>query len=217
VAHTADDQVEEVLLRLFRGGGRKALGGMRPRAGNLIRPLLGIRKAQLLAYLDDKRIAYCHDSSNDDRRFLRNRIRLDLLPLLEAEYDPGIRSALLKTAANLGEDEDLLERLLAEHWDTVVGMLQTDASGHPACRLNRAAFRCLHPALQRRLLEKLLWALDATAHFRHILAVQEAARSGRTGSELHLGQGLRVGVSRAYLAFSYPQGKGPRRGRLTSP
>jgi tRNA(Ile)-lysidine synthase len=216
VAHTADDQAEEVLLRLFRGSGRKALAGMRSRSGHLIRPLLGSRKAEVLAYLADKGIGFCHDSSNDDRCFLRNRIRLDLLPLLETEYDPGIRAALLKTAANLAEDEDLLERLLVEHWDAVIDAPQLDAGDHLACRLHRAAFGCLHPALQRRLIEKLLWTLDNTARYQQILAVLDAARSGRTGSELHLSQGLRVAVSREHLTFSYPQGKGPWRGRLAA-
>jgi len=216
VAHTADDQAEEVLLRLFRGGGRKALAGMRLRSGHLIRPLLGIRKAELLAYLHERGIAHCRDSSNDDHRFLRNRIRLDLLPLLEAEFDPGIRSALLKTAANLGEDEDLLERLLADHWEAVVDTRPLDPGGCPVCRLDRQAFRALHPALQRRLVEKLLWSLGNPAQYDQILAVLAAARSGRTGSELHLGQGLRVSVCRAFLECSYPQGKGPWRGRLAA-
>jgi tRNA(Ile)-lysidine synthase len=216
VAHTADDQVEEVLLRLFRGGGRKALAGMRMRSGNLIRPLLGIPKAELLAYLDDKKIAFCRDSSNDDRRFLRNRIRLDLLPLLEAEYDQGVRGALLKTAANLEEDENLLEDLLARSWDSVVDSLPPDDNGIAVYRLNRTAFQRLHPALQRRTVEKVLWAIGAVARYQHILAVLTAARCGRTGSELHLSQGLRVGVTRAFVEFSYPQGKGPWRGRLST-
>jgi len=115
VAHTADDQAEEVLLRLLRGGGRRALSGMRCRSGNLIRPLLRTRKAELMAYLTEKKISFCHDSSNDDLRFLRNRIRHELLPLLEERYDPGIRRALLKTAAKLSEDKDLLKNLLTHN------------------------------------------------------------------------------------------------------
>jgi tRNA(Ile)-lysidine synthase len=215
VAHTADDQAEEVLLRLFRGGGRKALAGMRWRSGTLIRPLLGIHKAELLAYLSGKDIAHCLDSSNDDCRFLRNRIRLHLLPLLEEQYDPGIRRALLKTAANLREDEDLLELLLDRSWESVVDISQSDEGDGTVCRLRRAAFRQLHPALQRRLIEKLLWTLGNTAHYEQILAVLAAANSGRAGSELHLHQGLRVAVSRETLELSYPQGKGPWRGRLS--
>jgi tRNA(Ile)-lysidine synthase len=215
VAHTADDQVEEVLLRLFRGGGRKGLSGMRMRAGDLIRPLLTTRKAELLAYLQDRKIGYCQDSSNVDRRFLRNRIRLDLLPLLERVYDPGIRHALLKTAANLSEDEDLLEQLLADCWETVVAFDGGDVADRTVCRLGRAPFRSLHPALQRRLVERLLWILGCVARYQQILAVLDAARSGRTGSELHLSQGLRVRVERTFLEFSYPRGQGPWRGRLS--
>ncbi len=215
VAHTADDQAEEVLLRLFRGGGRKALAGMRLRSGTLIRPLLDIHKAELLTYLSDKGIAHCLDSSNGDLRFLRNRIRLHLLPLLEEQYDPGIRRALLKTAANLREDEDLLELLLDRSWESVVAISQPGEGDGMVCRLRRAAFRQLHPALQRRLVEKLLWTLGNTAHYEQILAVLAAAISGRAGSELHLHQGLRVAVSRETLELSYPQGKGPWRGRLS--
>ncbi|MDR2550287.1 MAG: tRNA lysidine(34) synthetase TilS [Desulfobulbus sp.] len=215
VAHTADDQAEEILLRLFRGGGGKALAGMRMRSGHIVRPLLGVRKRELLAYLADKGVGFCHDSSNDDRRFLRNRVRLDLLPLLESAYDPGVRAALLKTAANLGEDEDLLESLLAEQWAAAVEPYSPDADGPGACRLDRAAFRRLHPALQRRLLERLLWQLGTPARYRQILSLLAAAVSGQTGSELHLSCGLRVAVHRDHLIFSFPKGQGPWRGRLT--
>ena len=214
VAHTADDQVEELLIRLFRGGGGKALSGMRLQSGRLIRPLLAVRKADLLAYLADKQLAFCFDSSNDDRRFLRNRVRNDLLPLLEAQYDPGIRQALLKTAANLREDEDLLEQLLAQSWDQVVEIRDSEA-GVVVSLLRRAPFRMLHAALQRRIVEKLLWTIGDTTRYEHIMAVLVAARSGRTGSQLHLSRGLRVGVGREQLEFSYPQGQGPWRGRLS--
>lgn len=216
VAHTADDQAEEVLLRLFRGSGGKGLAGMRPQSGHLLRPMLGVRKREALAYLADKRAGYCHDSSNDDRRFLRNRIRLDLLPLLESEYDPGIRSALLKTAANLGEDEDLLTSLLAGQWDAVVDRAPADSGEPPSCRLDRAAFRRLHPALRRRLLERLLWEIGVPARYRQIIALLAAADTGQTGSELHLSRGLRVVVHRGHLAFSFPRGQGPWRGRLSA-
>ncbi len=216
VAHTADDQVEELLLRLFRGGGRKALSGMALRSGTLIRPLLAVRKITLLAYLADQGIGFCLDSSNDNLRFVRNRIRHDLLPLLESRYDPGIRQALLKTAANLREDEDLLAILLAAHWEQTVELRAPDSESPVVALLRRALFRPLHPALQRRMVEQLLWTIGETARYEQIMAVVEAGRGGRTGSELHLSRGLRVGVTREYLEFSYPQGRAPWRGRLHS-
>ncbi|MBV5318665.1 MAG: tRNA lysidine(34) synthetase TilS [Desulfobulbaceae bacterium] len=214
VAHTADDQAEELLLRLFRGGGRKALSGMRLQSGTLIRPLLAVRKSELLAYLADQGIGFCFDSSNDNLRFVRNRIRHDLLPLLESQFDPGIRQALLKTAANLREDEDLLEFLLAEHWEQVIEIQEPNSASPLMALLRRDPFCTLHPALQRRMVEQLLWTIGEAARYEQIMAVVAAARSGRTGSELHLSRGLRVGVTREHLEFSYPQGRKPWRGRL---
>nr|WP_320009851.1 tRNA lysidine(34) synthetase TilS [uncultured Desulfobulbus sp.] len=214
VAHTADDQAEEVLLRLFRGGGLRALSGMRYRTGTTLRPLLDVRKEVLLSYLDEQAVAYCQDSSNDDRQFLRNRVRLELFPLLEREYDPGIRQALLKTAANLQQDEDLLASLVEECWQKVVRLSREDRLALPLAELSRSPFKEFHSALQRRLMEKLLWEMDNTARYEQILALCTLAIQGRKGQELHLAKGLRVQVQREYLCFSYPQGRGSLRGRL---
>ncbi len=214
VAHTADDQAEEVLLRLLRGGGRKALSGMRLRSDNLIRPLLAVPKLELLAYLAHRQIPYCHDSSNDDPRFLRNRLRNHLLPLLERDYDPGVRRAILKTASNLAEDEDLLEALVEEHWHAAVEFPSTESEAPATSRLWRQPFCRLHPSLQRRLIERLLWRLGQAAAYAHIIAVLDAAQRGRTGAQLHLDRGLRVQIERESLVFSFPRGRGAWRGRL---
>ena len=214
VAHTADDQVEELLLRLLRGGGRKALSGMALRSGTLLRPLLGVSKQELLVYLAEKQIVFCHDSSNDDRQFLRNRIRLELLPLLEAEYDPGIRQALLKTADTLQQDEDLLETLLHQHLAEVVELDAGDVDTPPSAHLHRHSFAALHAALQRRLIEYLLWQLGSSARYQQILSLCHLALHGHGGQELHLSRGLRVMVVPQRLHFSYPRGQGPWRGRL---
>ena len=93
---------------------------MRRQSGARIRPLLGIRKRALVSYLTAKGLPSCFDSSNSDTRFLRNRIRLHLLPILEQAYETGIRAALLKTADNLAMDEDLLEQQQGCAWDELV-------------------------------------------------------------------------------------------------
>ena len=136
-----------------------------------------------------------------------------LLPLLETDYDPGVRSALAKTAANLGADEDLLAALVDEHWRQTIEWAEP-AAGRPTALLRRAPFCALHPALQRRLVERLLWRVGDTARYAHILAVTRAAQEGRSGSELHLSRGLRVTIGRDALRFTYPRGQGPWRGRL---
>ncbi|XCN71323.1 MAG: tRNA lysidine(34) synthetase TilS [Candidatus Electrothrix aestuarii] len=216
VAHTADDQAEEVLLRLLRGSGREGLAGMRMRSRGLIRPLLNIEKKDLLAWLTEQEIPFCFDSSNDDMRFLRNRVRHQLLPFLEEHFEEGVKKSLRKTADSLAEDEALLAALTAEAEEKTISALPSSEQSGESLRmqLDRAAFRALHPALQRRVVERLLWKIGGRAGYDHILLVIKAAESGRTNSELHLGKGLRVGVFRDRLEFSYPMGQRAWRGRL---
>jgi tRNA(Ile)-lysidine synthase len=215
VAHTADDQVEEILLRLLRGSGRKGVSGMRMRSNDLIRPLLCTQKETLLAWLAQHGIAHCFDSSNNDLMFLRNRIRHQLLPFLEEHFNPGIRKSLRKTADSLAEDEDLLAGLTAEALAEVVQQGEETSSGVPV-QIKRQLFCTLHPTLQRRIVEQLLWQIGARAGYEHILLVVNAAVNGRNQSELHLSHGLRVGIFRDYLEFSYPHGQISWRGRLLS-
>ena len=103
VAHTADDQAETVLFRLLRGSGLDGLRGMSPRRRldgpiELIRPLLDLRRADVLAYLEARQQPYRQDSSNLDLAFTRNRLRHDLIPLLQAQYNPAIVAALCRLA-----------------------------------------------------------------------------------------------------------------------
>lgn len=216
VAHTADDQAEEILLRLLRGSGRKGVSGMSTRSGDLIRPLLHTEKEELLCWLQEKGIDYCIDSSNDDLKFLRNRVRHQLLPFLEEHFNKGIRKSLHKTADSLAEDENLLAALTEAASSDVI----RQGPAPPACdktmRIMRQPFCALHTALQRRVVEQLLWQMDTRAGFDHILLIIKAAASGRNHSELHLSRGLRVGIFREYLELSYPAGNTPWRGRLFS-
>jgi tRNA(Ile)-lysidine synthase len=88
-AHHADDRAETVLIRLLRGAGTRGLGVLPPRAGDLIRPMIRARKAAVDAHLTRHAIAFARDPSNRDRRFLRVRVREEVLPLLES-LSPGI-------------------------------------------------------------------------------------------------------------------------------
>ncbi|MCI5179210.1 MAG: tRNA lysidine(34) synthetase TilS [Candidatus Electrothrix sp. AW3_4] len=215
VAHTADDQAEEILLRVLRGSGRQGVAGMQMRSRDLIRPLLNIDKKELLAWLTEQQIPFCLDSSNQDLRFLRNRVRHQLLPFLQEHFEQGIKKSLRKTADSLAVDEDLLAQFTAEaEQNTVKLSLEAEVPTGVEIQLFRRPFCKLHPALQRRVVERLLWKIGGRAGYDHILLVIQAADSGRTNSELHLGQGLRVGVFRDRLEFSYPAGKKAWQGRL---
>src|SRR5579875_2165050 len=97
VAHHADDQVETLLLHWLRGSGLSGMVGMQPRQQDIIRPLLAVSRAETRAYCQENGITPLEDHSNIDPRFVRNRIRHELLPLLR-QLNPGIQRTLLRNA-----------------------------------------------------------------------------------------------------------------------
>lgn len=117
-AHTRDDQVETVLLNVLRGTGLGGLAGMPSTrlltaAATLIRPLLDVSRDEVLAYLDSLGQTFREDSTNKLTNYSRNRIRHELLPLLEREYNPNIRDALLRLSHLAGEADEEIDRSAA--------------------------------------------------------------------------------------------------------
>lgn len=104
VAHTEDDQAETLLLRLLRGAGATGLAGMRLRSGDLVRPLLGVSRRQVLEHLRERGLAWREDPSNVDPAHHRNRVRHELLPYLEERFNPAIRATLARTAGLLADE-----------------------------------------------------------------------------------------------------------------
>jgi tRNA(Ile)-lysidine synthase len=109
VAHTKDDQAETFLLRLLRGAGPRGLGGMHPRSGIVVRPLIETSRSDVRECLRAAGIAFREDASNADLSIPRNRIRHELLPLLDARFSPGIVEVLDREAAIAREDAEYLE------------------------------------------------------------------------------------------------------------
>lgn len=124
-AHTADDQAETILHRIIRGTGIAGLAGMeRARAlgpaATLIRPLLVVRRAELVAYLDDLGQSYRSDSSNQDTRRTRNRIRHELLPRLARQFNPGVVDALLRLGRLAGEVQAVVDEIVHDFFERCV-------------------------------------------------------------------------------------------------
>jgi tRNA(Ile)-lysidine synthase len=109
LGHTADDQAETVIMRLLEGAGVRGLAAIPPVRGRIIRPLIGLRRAALVAVLADAGIPWIEDPSNLDRKFLRNRIRHDLLPMLTAVHDADLVDPLCRVARQAREVLDALE------------------------------------------------------------------------------------------------------------
>jgi tRNA(Ile)-lysidine synthase len=166
-AHTQDDQAETVLMWFLRGAGLRGLGGMAPLQQihipsekssllTVVRPLLDISKADVLHYLSTRSIAYCTDQTNQDRTYLRNWIRLELLPKIRPRAGDGV-SARVSQQAGLVRDEDALLHTLT---------LQTYGSVSADGELLRSALLKQPKALQRRILR--YWIEQARGHLRGI-------------------------------------------------
>ncbi|MFN2354658.1 MAG: tRNA lysidine(34) synthetase TilS [Desulfopila sp.] len=211
VAHTADDQAEEILLRLFRGTGLKGLSGMAMKNANIIRPLLTTSKSTLLGYLQSSNIDYCIDSSNADRAMLRNRLRLDLLPLIKRNFNPSLQATLLQTSEILREEDRLLDDILQQKFSTCCHVAKNSRT-HFSIELHLAPFLNEHIAMQRRMVENAIHHFSIRPHFRHINDVLSMACSTTTATELHLPQGLRVVRWRDVIWFFQPHGRTPFRG-----
>ncbi len=150
-AHTADDQAETVLHRIVRGTGIRGLAGMKRarRLGHatLVRPLLGIRHAELQAYLEAVGQPCRHDPSNLDPRFTRNRIRHGLLPRLQAGYNPEVVEALLRLGTLAGQSTAVIDGLVDQWFDRCV---TSNADG--AAEIALGALAAEPPYLVRELL-----------------------------------------------------------------
>jgi tRNA(Ile)-lysidine synthase len=154
-AHTADDQAETILHRIVRGTGIRGLSGMarvRPLGhATLIRPLLGVRRAELEAYVDAIHQPFCHDSSNADLRFTRNRIRHETMPQLREQFNSGVSDALLRLGALAGEAQAVVDEMVDELFDRCV-VVESCA----AARIDLAAL-VGHPRHLVRELLMVLW------------------------------------------------------------
>ncbi len=108
IAHNQDDNVETLLLNLFRGGGVNGLKGMLPDTGTIVRPLLNFSRTELEQYIEDEGLSYIFDSSNAHSDYRRNFLRNDVIKLLETRW-PGLKKAISKSIENLQEEQKVLE------------------------------------------------------------------------------------------------------------
>ncbi len=119
-AHHLNDNAESVLLHFLRGSGLKGLRGILAKRDRLIRPMLGIAKSEILAYAKLNEIHFSQDLSNMDTNYTRNRIRRELLPLIEEHYNPRITASLNRLAQIVAEEDQFLDRIAEHFWSQVV-------------------------------------------------------------------------------------------------
>ena len=194
--HTMDDQAETVLMRLLEGAGTRGLSGIRPRRGRVVRPLIDCRRSELRTYLIDRAEPFREDLTNLDTSVPRNRIRRDLMPVVET-VAPGGVTALARFAELAAADESVLEQAAIQKMPTVV--LSKRRAG---VELNTSVLAGLPPALGRRVVRLAVagFAPGARLSARHLEAVRLLAAAERTGGHLDL-PGLTVDRSGAALVI----------------
>ncbi len=166
LGHNADDQVETFLLNLFRGSGLRGLKGMLPiRDGRVIRPLLEVWRSDIESFAIRHGVPYLIDSSNLQRKYLRNKIRLDLIPFIEKEYFPNVKTTINKISKILREENDCLESQTEKVYQRIV----REEKG--VLSLSYSDYQSLHPSLQRRVLWKMIRSL-----LKNELAMEETGQ-----------------------------------------
>jgi len=181
--HTMDDQAETVMLRLLRGAGTRGLSGIRVRRGRLVRPLLECRREDLRAYLKARGEAWREDDSNADRAISRNRLRHELMPVLETIAPAGVR-ALARLAALAKDDESVLMEAAIKNRSALV--LSSGEAGR--VDVDAGALSLLAPPLARRLIRALAAEVAPAAHLAasHLEAVCRLAATDKPVGHLDL-------------------------------
>ncbi len=191
--HHMDDQAETVLINLLRGAGVAGLSGIPPVREDIssgiriIRPLITIRRFEIIRYLQKNQIPFREDRSNAETVYLRNSIRLELLPFLESKYGPGIAEKLARTAEIMEEHKDYLNLARA----TLAESLKS--AGHSPPEIPLKALNDSHPASNRILFQSAFNAAeggDAVLSYNHIDQLNRLARSKKPNLKLDLPSGV---------------------------
>ena len=222
-AHTLDDQAETVLAKFLRGAWTEGLAGIHPMLefseGRIVRPLLGATRTEIEAYLGDLGQDWREDTSNRHLTYTRNRIRHELLPLLEG-WNPRLREHMAQMAAIARDEEAWWQAELARLAPQLLlpgrparggGRAAGEGSGAGlAIEANRLA--TLAPAMQRRLVRYAAEQFGAALDFAATEEVRALALTGRAGQKLTLPQGLRAERTARELRLTAGPAAGPNEG-----
>jgi tRNA(Ile)-lysidine synthase len=193
IAHHADDQAETVMLRLLRGSGAAGLAAMAERGpGRVIRPMMSVTKADVVAYLDSIGETFVTDSSNQSPAMLRNRIRSHLLPMLDRDYAPGLSGRLTELASEMRSLDDFVHGEAAKNFSILSSERGFDIS----------LFREFHPAMQAELIRQFI--KTHTGSIRriervHIEAIRQLCLEGPPNGALNLPGGIRIAREYGWL------------------
>ncbi|MDL2281018.1 tRNA lysidine(34) synthetase TilS [Selenomonadales bacterium OttesenSCG-928-I06] len=148
--HHLDDQVETIILNILRGTGSSGLNGIKPISHNIIRPVLNLTRNETEEYCKENKITWCEDSSNFKTDYLRNKVRLELIPLLEDSYNPNIKENICRISEIVTAESNFIDESTLKYFDKLTDEKNSDIY------LDIKQFKKLHLALQRNLIRKII-------------------------------------------------------------
>ncbi len=206
VAHTADDQVETVVMNVIRGSGLNGLAGMstyqlpNPWSSEypVVRPMLNIWRTDIEQFINNQDIPFIQDKSNIDRSYYRNRIRHDLIPVLQ-EYNPGVKANIWKLAETVSIDLEFIEEKIREVYQTIVS--ENDKS----LLIDIKPFLKLDLSMQRRILMSVFEKMVPSQQpyeFEQIERVRKTIAAKKNGSQVDVGGGIIGGIENDVIRFN---------------
>jgi tRNA(Ile)-lysidine synthase len=198
LGHHADDNAELVLMYLLRGSGPSGLSGIPPVRGNkIVRPLICLERSEIMAYISEKNLPYMADRSNEDPRFLRNRIRQHLIPELKTSYNPSIVATLNRLAMIFRTEDQWFEENLALAYKNCISINESSQ----VC-LSLAFLNQLAAAVKRRVIRKAIGAVQKNLRniaLAHVEAVLGLSASTAIDGRVDLPDGIHVFKNREEL------------------
>lgn len=188
LGHHAEDRAETILIHLIQGTGPEGLAGMPPTSGWLIRPLAQCSKEEIVTYCRDKAVAFYVDKSNEEPVYLRNKVRLNLLPYLKKDFNPQMVEALVRLEDIVVEENRYLDYESNKVLEKI--MIKKERSG---ITLNRGKFLQEHLAIRRRVIRKaynLLRPEEQGLNFINVEQVLDLAHLKSGTKQINLPKGI---------------------------
>jgi tRNA(Ile)-lysidine synthase len=201
LGHHYDDNAELLLMYLLRGSGPLGLSGIPPvRDRKIVRPLINVKRSEIIDYLTEKELEYVSDTSNADLNYLRNKLRHDLIPQLLSSYNPKIRETLNRTASIIRSEEEWIEALIDPIFKNTLICQEDDK----IC-LSREGFEQIPLAARRRLIRKAILTVKGNLRritYAHIDATIRLAMTGPAVGFLDLPDRIRIQRNHQVLLIS---------------
>jgi tRNA(Ile)-lysidine synthase len=193
VAHNLNDQAETVLQRIIRGSGIDGLSAMSFKKGNLIRPMLNVPKLEVLNYLKENNYEYCIDKTNLHDDYGRNKIRLNLIPYLEKNFNPNIQNTLYRMSETMERDKKIIEKYIEREFNDIL-IKKTDKK----VILDIKKLKHLEYGESGRIIRRAVKELKgntANIEMKHIDYAVDFLKTGNTGRKISLPEGFTIEIS----------------------